>query len=62
MDRMKSGEFTKPHTGELILPDEISYRMLLSACTDPMEAKSIVQEVRFDVGLVLAYDICRHLL
>lgn len=46
LDRMKNAEFLWPGTSHPIMPDEISYSLLLSSCRDPQMAKSILKEVR----------------
>jgi pentatricopeptide repeat protein len=50
LEKLKSGYYTtwdsRRNSSVPILPDEISYNALLSACRDPAEAKAIVREMR----------------
>ena len=48
VDRMRAGEFLTSSTSEVIYPDEISYSLLLSCCSDPLIARAIVKEVRHE--------------
>ena len=56
LDRMKNADFLAPGTLQPILPDEISYSLLLSACRDPAVARDILKEIkltrRHRVGVV----------
>jgi len=45
VDRMKEGDFTSPGRPTRIYPDETSYSLLLSSCSDPIEARAILREV-----------------
>ena len=53
-DRMKAGEFHDPHNKNIVIkPDLITYHHLLNSCSNPVDAREIVKEVRFQTMEVL---------
>ena len=51
-DRVRTGEFNDPETGEQIAPDRISYHSVLAACRSPDLARELVKEVSHIVTLL----------